>query len=856
MLTTIFSVYCVTAFGAGNVLFENVLVSRSGDTTTVEVRFGCPTRYIDHFPLFETDRLQINLSRLDQCGAGVFGSPVREIRIPAGRAMARIDEVEYVAKAGTESLLLIRFDRPVRFSVRQRGGLRSLQLLIETPTTSDAAETKAASTLEPEKPLILPVPVPDTNTIDRSLERLRRAEEAAAAQMARTKTQPPAQGLFAINLESTTDPISAESIASAESMAKQQVYLTDIILSGQSWYRLRSGFFSAESAAQAAAKTLRSRFPDAWVVKVSEQERDNAGKHLVSVAEDLAPASAELIEPAIRATASNQAPVTQPDSRRLSEAQIAELMAEAETELQKGNFSRAVQIYTKILNEPEHSLSADAREYLGLARERNNQIAHAVAEYRKYLDLYPEGEGAERVGQRLAGLLTARKTPKASQRSPSNRSRQSPWETYGGIAQYYRRDVFDTDSTGEVVAQSSMLTDADVMVRRRGNRFDFSSRITIGHLYDFLSEDEGPGNNSRFYNAYVDLQDGELDLFTRVGRQSLHTSGVLGRFDGLQVGYDWKPDIRFNVITGYPVDSSADSIQTERFFYGTGVDFSQLYDLFDISIFYNRQEVSGLENRQAIGAELRYYDISRSLISALDYDIGFNTLNSFVALGNWTFNNRMTLTATVDIRKSPYLTTRTALIGQQVTTIEDLLLSFSEADIRQLAEDRAADVQTYSFGLSKHLFERFQVNLDVTMTQFGGTPASGGVPEMPDFGTQLYYSANFIGYSLFKEGDSSIFGMRYIDSDTSTTSTLSFDSRHPLSNKFRINPRIIVSMRESTINEADRWLARPSLRFLYRLGRHYQLDFEFGGEWSSTDSSVQTIDTSSYFLYLGYRADF
>ncbi len=856
--------YCgisTTAFAGSETWFENVLISRSGNTTIVEIRFGCPTRYIDHFPLVETDRLQINLSRLNQCGTRVFGTPVRETSLPAGRALAGIHEVEYVAKPGADALLLIRFDHPVRFSVGQRSGLHSLQISIATPQNEGTQQASAVTDTPRDKSPMAP-PVPAVNSFERSPERLRRAEEAVALRMARAKSPPPTvQDLYTINLESMTDPISKKSITAAGQTSDKQLYLAEINLSGQKWYRLRLGFFSTESAARDTANSLRGPFPEAWVAKVSQKERNSATEHLANKKDERrnAPDSGQLASSEVRDSSEKSIatiPAAQLNSHQLSTTKIAELLAEAQAEVQKGEFSRAIQIYTRILAEPEHERSADTREFLGLTRERNNQIAHAVAEYRMYLDLYPEGAGANRVSQRLAGLLTARETPKVSQRGGGNRAQNNPWEVYGGIAQFYRRDTFATDSTGSVVSQSSMLTDADVILRRRGDRFDVSSRVTMGNLYDFLPEDEGPGTNSRFYNAYVDLQDNDLDIFTRFGRQSLHTSGVLGRFDGLQVGYDWKPDIRLNVISGFPVDSSADSIQTDRFFYGAGVDFSQLYDVIDVSVFYNIQEVGSLENRQAIGAELRYYDISRSIIASLDYDIGFNTLNSFIVLGNWTFANRTTLTATIDLRKSPYLTTRTALIGQQATTIDELLLSFTEAEIRQLAQDRSADVQTYSLGVSQELFERFQINLDITMTEFGSTPASGGVPELTALGTQLYYSANFIGYSLFKEGDSSILGLRFIDSDTSSTTTLSFNNRYPISNAFRVNPRFILSSRESTVNDFNRWLARPSVRFLYRLGRHYQLDFEVGGEWSRTDSAGRSSDTSSTFLYFGYRADF
>ncbi|MDP6417205.1 MAG: SPOR domain-containing protein, partial [Gammaproteobacteria bacterium] len=290
-----------SAFGAGNVWFENVLISKTGNTTAVEFRFGCPTRYIDHFPLVETDRLQINLSRLDQCGAGAFGSPIREIRMPSGRALAGISEVEYVAKSGIDALLLVRFDYPVRFSVRQRRGLQSLQLLIELPESDDTKEPKPAPTVQPALPVVLAAPVPDADAVNQSLERLQRSQEAVAAQMSGQNTTPPAQGLFAINLESMTDPITTESIEAAGAAPDQRAYLTNVMLSGQTWYRLRLGFFSTESAANTAAKTLHSRFPDLWVVKVSEKERDNAGNSLTSKSSVTVPVAATLLTPAIPA---------------------------------------------------------------------------------------------------------------------------------------------------------------------------------------------------------------------------------------------------------------------------------------------------------------------------------------------------------------------------------------------------------------------------------------------------------------------------------------------------------------------------------------------------------------------------
>ena len=49
------------------------------------------------------------------------------------------------------------------------------------------------------------------------------------------------------------------------------------------------------------------------------------------------------------------------------------------------DYAGAIQIYAHLLEAPGDQ-RADAREYLGVARERSGQTAQATAEYRAYLD--------------------------------------------------------------------------------------------------------------------------------------------------------------------------------------------------------------------------------------------------------------------------------------------------------------------------------------------------------------------------------------------------------------------------------------------------------------------------------------
>jgi hypothetical protein len=836
----------VQSVSAAGTMVDQVRISRQDDSATLEFHFECRNRYIDAFPLTKSKRVQINLSRVDDCGLSPIATPRRESQRPIGREMASLRELEFIRGGDGREILLLHFDYPVSIVARQRGDLSRLVIKVDV---SDAPSSKSLSS-SPSTAAVLPAAaLPPPEVAATQSDKAARAEERARSQ-AMVATSESAQNdvLYAINLESALQPINAQRVEAGQLTGDVQMYATDVTVDGQTWYRLRLGFFLTEAQAESTLNALRAEYPDAWVVRVSKAEKSFAvSSPVVAAAVEVSDAQAGVV--------STGTPVGG-QSAGLTAGEIALLMDEGQQAILTGDNDRAVQVYTKVLREPENEYTRQAQEYLGLARERNGQNAHAVAEYRRYLMLYTDGDDSARVRQRLAGLTTVNQIREAPLVNDVGRDDTGRWDTYGGIAQYYRRDVSQFDDQEKVVGQSSLLTDFDFVTRRSGNRVDFSSRATMGNFYDLLDEDEGSGNSTRTYYLYADVVDSQWDLSARVGRQSMPGSGVLGRFDGAHLGWSFRPDARLNVVTGYPVDSTDDGVKTDRFFYGLSTDFTSLFERLDISLFLNIQEVDGVQDRQAVGSEFRYFDDARSLIMLVDYDISYDEMNSFVTLGNWAFANRLTLNAMVDFRKSPLLTTRNALIGQQESSVEDLLLLFSEDEIRQLAQDRTGEMQTYSLGLSAPIFDRFQINADTTLTNYDGTLASGGVPGVPDSTGNIYYTLTAIGSSLLMEQDTTIFGLGYVDGDTASTTTLTVDSRYPVTRGMRINPRLRFSQRDIERTDSKQWIAAPSLRMLYRFARRYEIELELGGEWSSQKTDTETIDYNNYFIYAGYRADF
>ena len=538
---------------------------------------------------------------------------------------------------------------------------------------------------------------------------------------------------------------------------------------------------------------------------------------------------------------------------------MSELMDEAGGAMIDRNFRRAVQLYTKVLRNPDTVFRQDAQELLGLARHRNGQLAHAKAEYEKYLKLYPEGPGADRVRQRLSGLLTAAARPKDKLREPKipEAVGEPVWDhqMFGSLSEFYNYNDTEFQDGTKTVNQSESLTSLDFNTRSRTDRYEI--RTQFFGTYEADLRNNGSSDLTRVNNLFVDLEDRKWGLMGRFGRQSQSSGGVLGRFDGGVVSYDILPQVRVNGVFGYPVISSSDSaFNTDRHFLGTSFDLGTFWDGLDLNLFAINQEVDGITDRRSVGGEIRYFDPKRSLFSFVDYDISYGELNIFLINGGWTLPTKTRLTLVLDYRRSPILTTSNALIGQTIQDISDLLNIFTEDEIRQLAQDRTATNKSATLGIVQDLNEKYQVVAEVTMSELTETPASGGVPATPSTGKEYFYLAQLIGNSLFMEGDINIIELRYADTMSNDSYSLNLNFRYPFTPNFRINPRIQINYRKNKGNDGESVTARPLLRIDYRWKRWLRFEMEGGREWREDTAFGSTEKSAGYFATIGFRAYF
>jgi hypothetical protein len=536
-----------------------------------------------------------------------------------------------------------------------------------------------------------------------------------------------------------------------------------------------------------------------------------------------------------------------------------------------GEYAKAVRLLEALLEEADNIYAKEALELLGLSRERNNQIAHAKGEYRLYLETYPEGEDAERVRQRLLGLETAPKRPKQTRRKkpkpgePGSEEEESKaiWEIYGSFSQNYRRDKIDSPfvEDEESISRSEIESFIDFNARRRSEDYDMRMKVTGSYSYDLLDDGE---NDTTLSDAYVDIEHLETRASARFGRQRLRSSGVLNRFDGLVLGYELTPDINLRATAGLPVERSRDTyLHEHKRLAGISGDFASIFENWDMSLFLVEQRVDDLVDRRAVGGEVRYFDPKKSLFSLLDYDIFHNELSIFMLQSNWRFENKLSLYMNIDYRNSPILMTSNALSGQSdpetflpIESIEALQKYFTDDEIYDLAKDRTAKSTSLSFGATQPISDTFQLSGDITVSETGETPASGGVLATEATDTEFFYSFQVIKNDLLKQGDIGVFTLRYSDSDASDTYRVGVSSRYPVNSTWRINPRLDLSYRENKANDGTRFTVSPFLRMDYRFRNHLTFEVEGGLNWFEEDDGLEVTNFTDYFLYAGYRWDF
>lgn len=568
--------------------------------------------------------------------------------------------------------------------------------------------------------------------------------------------------------------------------------------------------------------------------------------------------------------------------------QMDELMGQGKTAIIQADYGLATQQYRQALELPRNKYTRKALEYLGLSLELDGRSADAEVVYQAFLQRYPEGEHSERVQQRLQSLQTATQVPREPLRK--GREKQTPdvikpvvseivpeesdysADFYGSFSNFYNGFVLQTSEGAELV-QSAIQADLFLSGMLKTRDWSFRANFTGGQLINTIGR-RGSSSTTRINNGYLDMTHEGRGFNARLGRQVGYNGGVLGRFDGVRAGYRLNEMLRLNAVFGFPVEyTSVTRENNDNVFYGFNADILNIQapmdTKLDFNVFFIQQFIDGLEDRLAIGGDVRLFSENLNLFSQIDYDVIYSTLNIATLNGNWRLPTQTSINFLLDYRKAPILTTSNALLGNVLAPNIDGLRSLLTTDqIRELARNNSVDSATFTLGFSHPFTEKYQLNADFTATNLSQTP-DGVVRSpfnnnedliiegIPGTGWEYFTSAQLMGNNLFSRGDFYALNFRYASLQTSNRYGISLNSRVPLMEDLDFSPRFRVDHRVGQQNVND-WTFAPSLQMRYRLFKGLQFEAEVGAEFITDNiaDDIGSFTDGNYYFIVGYRVDF
>lgn len=653
--------------------------------------------------------------------------------------------------------------------------------------------------------------------------------------------QPEAAAGYAVNLESSLQPFAHAAVEAAAKGLQTQAYVSETNVEDQHWYRMRVGPFASEQEAQRVLQAALPAYPRAWLA-INDEQTDLTVVERAGVA----------------ATA---AVGTDPP---LADAERAQLLRDARTALAAHRYPEAVELLTRLLRQPEFPARADAQELLGLVRERAGQLAQAKAECEEYLRRYPDRPGAVRVRARLQSLLAASLAPNTTGEPPPVAA--SHWSMAGSASvtyQYGTQQSVAAGVTTTTTAANAALVYADLLLRDRGNRYDFTARIDAGYTQNLVTT--FGGSQDRTTAAYVELTDRTLGWTGRIGRQSLAVQGNIGLFDGLYLGYQLNPQVTISVAGGLPAYTAYSDFSTQQNFATVSAEWDPSAT-WSLDGYLFDETVEGFTDRRSVGLQTRYTHSGRTAVMLVDYDVSFQQLNSATLIGNARVGKSWVLGFDADYRRSPLLELNDALIGQTASDLNALANEFTPAQIRQLALDRVATSETFVLSASRPLGDRWQFMTSLSALQLGGTPASGGVEAISSFGLDRNISIQFSGASLMQASDLHIFGVRVDDSPQARSATLSWDARFVVYGAWRLGPRLSVEELTDSMLGGRQLLYLPEMRADWT-GRRSIFELTAGYQMQQQQQTLQpqsltgatvsdTLQQRSLYLSASYRLRF
>ena len=578
------------------------------------------------------------------------------------------------------------------------------------------------------------------------------------------------------------------------------------------------------------------------------------------------------------------------------ETYAEDLMKLGRKALNAGENEQAQQIFNALLNLPPNKQSQGAQEWVGVARQRNREYVKAKAEYELYLKLYPEGEEAVRVRQRLAVLqetinqLAQTKIGRVPRKIDETRVYGSVYSYYyGGYSQSKTTDKASNTTTNFSNHDQSLLQSAfDVTGRYRKDEYDNKVVVRGTQSYDLLATNDSRRNVSRLRALYFE-HSSQDSYFVRVGRQPGNTGGVLDfRFDGAWVRYTPIPQfLSVNLLAGQPRQFSLtpnyvpDDPRNFRadlnpYFYGANVDIGPIGQAWSGNAYYFNQMVNGVVDRRAVGTEVRYGANGKNVYALVDYDIYFNALNIATLNGTWVTEGT-TFNFMADHRRTPFLRTANALFGIPGASLDNINTENASL-LREEALNVTATSDLFLAGVLHSVSTDWQLGGDVRLNRISGTPgsnclvispgtstvfinpnaitdASCSLQALPGTGDIWTYTAQAIGANFPFESTTFVANASYSTSPAYQGESLTLNFLARLGQQVQFDTFVLLYHQKDSF-DVELYRVTPTVRMDYRFSDSWTFEASGGVEKTLTDSATQKDSTLRQFFFFGLRWDF
>lgn len=792
-------------------LLEDLAVLPQGNDTIARIGFSGTVRFIQQSPTTPAELYRISFE-LVSAEESVLNQAIGETREYAGSAAVPAFKLSYAINAGRRmKQLTLQLPRKMAVRVRQGPSSRAIDIVFVGLRSTDVSAA-------PSKPI---APISDKR--------------------------------FAVLLQRVPANESDKLLPIPQRFQNLETLSTNTVVGGVPMLEISLGYFATEAEAEAVRKAAAERFPQASTVDLAQRKQEvlastaAAQTQVPTAAAAQAPAPAAAPAPVITAT---------PEI----EKRAAELMAAGRESLTAQKFEPAINSFNQLLLLPPNSQSRDAQELIGVAWERANAPARAKTEYELYLKLFPEGEGAQRVAQRLANLDLGQAAPAPGLRPSGQGTPAAEPSTYSGsIAQYYFGGKARSQSLVNLAAgidqttlskttESAIVTSVDL-----GARFtspESETRVVLRGT-GATNLQTSSRNPSLLNAAYVDHKRLGSGLAVRLGRQSAISGGLLGLFDGVSMTYPVTQSVKVDLMGGVPANSLVSS-PSERLLAAV-VEADGILERWGGNVYIIDQTSEGITNRRAIGSEVRYADDTVSMYSLVDYDTVFRGLNAVSVQGTFQAPGQTNVTLLLDARKAPSLQLTNALISSGAASLKTLLQTMSLDDVILAARSTSATAKQALLSVSRPLTERWQLGMDLRYSEIGPLPAVGIFEATPATGAQYGLSALLTGSNLYSTRDINTINLSYLTTPLFKGTQISYSNLTGLrGDVITVEP----SLRFYTQNDTQGIKTQrftPGLRLSYKYSQRASLLGETIVERSKTDGPLNHDSSTSVFFYLGYR---